>query len=98
MNVFVHETVSYNGHILMGSSLPEKCSTCMGVTENSGVRTAFSQDPIHRQDFYEAYDGDQFLRSDYSVYDQHTVRLTSISANCQLYLSMGCAFVAKDQG
>jgi hypothetical protein len=58
-------------------------------------RKAFPQDPNQRKDFYEVYAVDPFLSSSYSVYAEPAVRLTSISTNCQKYLNMGCAFVAK---
>ena len=58
-------------------------------------RKSFPRDPNHRKAFYEVYTEDPFLRSSYSVYGMPAVRLTSISPNCQMYLNMGCAFVAK---
>jgi hypothetical protein len=57
-------------------------------------RKVFPQDLEQRMDFFQVYT-DPFLINSYAMYAQPAMRLTSIQASCQLYLKLGCAFVAK---
>ncbi len=58
-------------------------------------KKVFPKDPDLRKGFYEIFSIDPFLQSNYEMYNRPAVKLTAISANCQLYVQMGCAFVSK---